>query len=181
MDSEPSTKTVLINEIHSFGKCFLISLAATHLLYQDFAIEHLKGAVLDVEGSRFKLTPLGKLLETEGASKPSVQIFLKSCYRACLCETYESILKYCEKHGHSSLLEKEDWFYFVNFVRNALRHNFTFTFWPSQRKKKLPVSWNGKTITKQMEGAPLTFGFLGFEDLKKLYSAMERFARDRLP
>lgn len=180
MDRQTHTKQNVISEIHSFGDCFIMSLAAAHLLYQPTATEHLKGAVITVEGSSFKLTPLAERLENETASRPSIQDFLKSCYRACLCETYESILKYCEDHKQHALLEAQDWYDFVNIVRNALRHNFTFVY-KSWHRKKLPVSWGGKTITAEMENKPLTFGFIGFEDLKKLYSTLETFARDSLP
>ena len=176
MNRQTHTKQDIISEIHSFGNCFVVSLGAAHLLCRSDAPKRLKDAVLSVEGATFNLTPLSESLRGEPSSRPSVQGFLKSSYRTCLCETFEVLNKYCVDTKQEKLFRSQNWYDFVRIVRNALRHNFTFAFRPSD-VKKLPVSWKGKQITTAMEGTLITFSFLGFDDLRELYSALEAFAR----
>ena len=45
------------------------------------------------------------------------------------------------------------------------------------KSKLLPVEWNGKRITLDMDGTPLRIGLMLDEDIYKILNEMERFAQ----
>jgi hypothetical protein len=176
---QKADKSILFSTLRSFGTSFLVSLGATHLLCQDDSQPRLDGATLKIEGVKFNLTALSALLKKEQYKRSMIENFVKSCYRACLCESWDAIKKYCESTGQLETLQQQCWYNFARLVRNALSHDFTFVFFPSDMKK-LPVTWAGRTIVPDMEGSPITFRFLDFEDVLRLHATFQSFVSSKL-
>ena len=77
------------------------------------------------------------------------------------------------------MLRAEPWYHFVRLVRNALSHNFHFEFSDTD-KKRLPLTFRGRTMTPAMDGQPLTLDFLDHALVWELFNDMYAFGRTRL-
>ena len=88
---------------------------------------------------------------------------LDSGARTAVIDMFEIVEEYRESNGlDRSQLEQFDWYRFLCFVRNALTHRYRWLFLNRRMRRFLPVRWNGKEITENMEHSTLTTDTLDF-------------------
>jgi hypothetical protein len=95
---------------------------------------------------------------------------------------FEILHDYCEDYDKvdSALLLLEEmkaapWFHYARIVRNAISHNFHFQYSKHDRKI-LPVTWNGITLSQEMEGQAITYESLWHKRGYELFLEMRTFA-----
>jgi GNAT superfamily N-acetyltransferase len=69
--------------------------------------------------------------------------------------SFEVMKTFSKKHQLDHDLHAESWFHFARVVRNALAHDFVFSF-DKHALAKLPVTWGGVTITAAMDKTEIT-------------------------
>lgn len=94
---------------------------------------------------------------------------------------FELISDYCEDFEKQvpaaallSKLKGADWYWFTRMIRNAISHNFRYDF--SRDKGKLPVTWNGITLTEDLHGKPITYETFWHGSGYELFLEMRAFA-----
>ena len=95
---------------------------------------------------------------------------------------FELLNDYCEDFDKQltpkrivQLMQEQEWYWYAYGVRNAISHNFRFEFSAAYRRR-LPVSWNGMTITSEMESKPLQPSEFSHGQGYRLFRAMRGFA-----
>ena len=109
----------------------------------------------------------------------AVKEFLKMLLRALIKESFELLKTYTSETSQEALLRGEPWYQFARLIRNCLSHSFVFKFRPHDRKI-LPVSWRGRSVSTDMDGAPLTLEFFGYVQTWELFADLCEFAHKRL-
>ena len=106
--------------------------------------------------------------------------FLKVSIRSAVRESYEVLKSYCKNTDqYRDAMKAQAWFDFYRLLRDALSHDAIWRFDPRD-KRKLPITWNGFTITSDLDGTPLTFEELDLEVIFSLLRDAERFLAEDL-
>lgn len=107
--------------------------------------------------------------------------FFSMLLRNLLKESFESIKNYCEGSNQFSLFQQQDWYQFARMTRNCLSHDFSVDYKKDKRiLKLLPINWNGRSFTLDMDGKPLNTSFIGINFALKLYEEMKAFVENLL-
>jgi len=84
--------------------------------------------------------------------------FVLNQLHALIRAPFELLHDYCEDYDQAAMtslmlpqMKGMRWYTFTRFVRNAISHNFCYEFGKGDRKL-LPVSWNGITLSEEMNG-----------------------------
>ncbi len=100
----------------------------------------------------------------------------KMLLRNLTLDGYESVYNYCDETGQLAQLQSQDWYQFYRLIRHCLTHTQKWKF-PDRVKKKLPVTWQGRTINASDEGTEPTFEFFDWYAGLELFNEMRDFAR----
>jgi hypothetical protein len=103
------------------------------------------------------------LLETEPSRSVVTSDFILNQLHALIRAPFELLSDYCEdreKHVPADQvlkrLKEAAWYSFARIIRNAISHNFHFYFSEAD-KRKMPITWHGIKLTKELNGRPLTY------------------------
>ena len=112
----------------------------------------------------------GALLETK---RNANRALTRNLFR----ESFRLLLSYCHKASQQDVLKSQGWYEFARVTANAISHNFRWEFRPYDLSC-LPVSYNGITLTKELDGQPVS---MRLEILINLVDEMIRFSETQLP
>ena len=109
--------------------------------------------------------------------------FMLNQLHALIRVPFEILRDYCKDFDNSDptqhlvqKMKETRWYEYAKMVRNAISHNFHFQFCEHD-KKILPVTWNGITLSQEMEGQPITYESLWHKRGYELFLAMRTFAK----
>lgn len=103
------------------------------------------------------------------------KIFLRTVTR----DSFEIIREYCRKTNQIQIFERQPWYIFAKIIRNAMAHDFRFGFTKNDRKQ-LPITWNGMTITEEMEGSYLFVEVFTWGDAWNILQNYWQFVKNEL-
>tara|TARA_R110002124_G_scaffold209159_3_gene375523 strand:+ start:363 stop:722 length:360 start_codon:yes stop_codon:yes gene_type:complete len=109
----------------------------------------------------------------------AVKEFALAQFRALIKESFELLLSYTEETQQVDQLKTAANYHFWRLVRNSLSHDAHWRFRPHDLAR-MPISWNGVTLTTSMQNQPFNIDVLGFDGFLGLHMDMADFARNRL-
>lgn len=199
-------KQELLSQLDNAQNNFMLGIAALGLLMQDenhpvlenliciltnssvsfvssiSEVQHqFKDAEFPVSVSPFPLAEAAKYLKNaDETQRQNIQKeFFKMLLRVHLRESFEVIKDYCEASNQANLFKQQDWYDYLRIVRNCFSHNFLIQY-NNKDKQSLPICWNGRSLTIQMDGQPLTASILGVDGMFELHKEMRSFVINSL-
>ncbi|NTH16659.1 hypothetical protein G6L99_31595 [Agrobacterium rhizogenes] len=181
------TKADVIDCFDRRDRSYRLALLCTHWLrggiqYKPSAAEEAHALQMEVRGEWISFSDLGSEIEQAELRANLVTEFALTHLYALICPPFEFLSKFCKNYGeanpHSTLssdLKAAQWYQFARLVRNALSHNFRFEFDRGTRMK-LPITWNGITISEAMDGQPISYMTLWHKTGYELFLEMKIFA-----
>jgi hypothetical protein len=160
-----------VNLCFVLSSIVVLSLPETHA----FLDERFKAKGKDLELCNY----VGKILKDDEARDIHIKQFLIMGLRTFHKELFEMVRKYCENTKQMNLLKEEEWYDFARLIRNCLSHDNVFDF-RDNTKKMLPISWNDKTISLDMDGKVLMVSDYYISDNFKMYDEMMNFVKNKL-
>jgi hypothetical protein len=107
--------------------------------------------------------------------KHAILEFSKVLIRNVTIDSFEALYNYCKANRIESQLHSQPWYRFSRLVRNCLTHTQKIHF-ANYQLNWLPVTWNGNTIDRSLEGKELPFTIYGYWQTCELLSEMQAFA-----
>jgi hypothetical protein len=170
-------KPELIAALENAKNNFVLGQAAVCLFTLDPARKCLIGQEARFGEFTVSFEQVHNLLAIPADAEIANKEYLKMHFRALIKEGFELLKNYCAETDQQQLFRDEPWFHFARLIRNALSHNFRFSF---NRRDDLPVSWEGRTIDRVMDGQDLQIAFLGWDGMYKLFAEFQIFAANKL-
>ncbi len=129
---------------------------------------------------------LAEMLEQQSSRDMLSSEFVLNQLYALIRAPFEIICDYCEDYDKmvgdkclSKQIKASPWYHFARIIRNAISHNFRFQY-GRHDEVFLPVTWNGITLSQDMDGQPLTYVSLWHKTGYELFLEMRAFA-EKLP
>jgi hypothetical protein len=173
------TKDNVINMLNQSRYTFFFSLASILCILKDNCPSSIeKEITIDILGKEqvIKFPEFYDIYQEKKNRDILHESYLKAIFRTFIRESYELVVKYPDITPE---LKKSQIMEFTRITRNCLAHNFIFVF-NNYDKEILPVTWNGKTIKKQMEGKKIDTDFLDFADGLELINDLHEFFRSKV-
>jgi hypothetical protein len=152
-----------------------------HRTFKPTSVDEARGMFMEVDDQWIDFMDIAAELERDPSALSGELVMnqLHTTIRA----SFEVLRNYCEDYdaliGTASqrpMLENANWYVYAVAVRNAVSHNFRFRF-RGDFRKRLPTTWNGMTITADMDGKPLEPGTFWHRQGYALFLAMHAFAK----
>jgi|ERR1700722_4101371 len=185
------TKADVLEAFQQQDISYRLAILSSHWLrggaqYQPTARDEANSLSMIISGKEIRFADVGKMLGEHSTMIQTTSIFVLNQLHTTVRAPFELLRDYCEDYDGETQtellvprLQKASWFEFARLVRNAISHNFHFEFVASDRKK-LPVTWNGITISGNLEGMPITYEIFAHRPGYELFLEMKAFA-DELP
>ena len=127
-----------------------------------------------------KLFPnVNKLIGNDRSLRIATEELYSSAHRSAIKDLFPMVKKYCHDSGQLDILKEQNWFEFWWVLRNCWSHDMTFNFNPAEMKR-LPIRWLNISITKELNGRPLTHGQCSYEHLRLLIETARAFIHENL-
>ncbi|PDT32218.1 hypothetical protein CO671_29770 [Rhizobium sp. M10] len=181
------TKADVIECFEKRDRSYRLALMCTHWLrdssqYAPCAIEEAKSLQMEARGLWISYSDLAQALEQQDLREALLAEFALTHLYALICPPFEFLNDFCEDYDKESPkisllrdLKAAGWYQFARIVRNTLSHNFRFDF-DAGTKARLPISWNGMTISEAMNGQEITYLTLWHKTGYDLFLEMRAFA-----
>jgi hypothetical protein len=132
-----------------------------------------------VRGRCLSFADLADRLEQPSLCNAISTDFMLNQLHALIRVPFEILCDYCRDFDKSEPRRQRyqkmkliSWYEYARM--NAISHNFHFQF---SARDKLPVTWNGITLSKEMDGQPITYESLWQKRGYELFLAMRTFAK----
>jgi len=149
--------------------------------YKPSAPEEARGIWMGVCDRYLSFADLADKLESTSRYALSSDFMLNQLH-ALIRAPFEILRDYCEDYDKSDptrhlfqKMKEAPWYEYARLVRNAISHNFRFQY-SNHDKKMLPVTWNGITLSHEMEGQAITYESLWHKRGYELFLEMRIFA-----
>lgn len=181
------TKADVIDCFDRRERSYRLALLCTHWLqggiqYTPSAAEEARALQMEVGGEWISFSDLGNEIEQAEPRVNLVTEFALTHLYALICPPFEFLNKFCKNYNEgnadstiASDLKAAQWYQFARLVRNALSHNFRFEF-DRGTKSRLPITWNGTTISEAMDGQAISYETLWHKTGYELFLEMRIFA-----
>jgi len=144
---------------------------------------------MKVHGRWRSFADLAALLEQQWSRDAMSADLILNQLHTLIRVPFEILQDYCKDYDKANSarqlwqeMQGTPWFHFARIVRNAISHNFHFHF---QSKDKLPITWNGITLSQDMEGQRITYEMfydnIGYELFLEMRSFAEALPGEALP
>ena len=173
------TKDDLLVQLRAAKNSFVLGLAGMYLLKQEQTHTLLERGIGKLAGYTIPFKQVAQSMRDPQKREADFKNFSKFIMRAIFKDSYEVLKEYCYVTGQNSKRIAQPWHQFSRMIRNCLAHDYTFKF-SGHDKKKLPVTWDDMTITADMDGAILTFDFMGPGKMLDLCQDIYSFAESSL-
>ena len=164
-------KTDVLESFDRQDRSYRLALLCTYWIrdtagYKPSASEQARGMHMEFRHKVVPFADLAEMLEQQPSRDTLSSDFLLNQLYALIRAPFEIVGDYCEDYDKvmggkrlSKQMKASPWFQFARIIRNAISHNFHFQY-GTYDKSLLPVTWNGITLSQDMEGKPLTSGSL---------------------
>ncbi|MCD4784913.1 MAG: hypothetical protein K8T10_13945 [Candidatus Eremiobacteraeota bacterium] len=149
-------------ESESGRPCFHIRNLSPDLKEHENWLDNLKKSNIEC---LIRFHEVSTLLRNDNDRKLQLLEFAKMGVRALIKESFEVILTYCEQTGQKNSFTNQTWYHFYRLLRNAVSHDFKFSFKPNS--DYLPAEFKDHRITSNMNNSDVTFSYNVFVDLFK--------------
>ncbi|MBV9265389.1 MAG: hypothetical protein JO061_04390 [Acidobacteriaceae bacterium] len=164
-----------IQQVKNAQTNFYLGLAALALLQNHEHYGTLDHVSASIDGKYgFKFSEAVKLLDHPEAGQYARQEFLVMLFRMMLKEPFEVVKAYAEDNGVMNELQRQPWFHVARLLRNAVSHDFMFTFRPFDLTL-LPLEWNGIRIDAGMSDKHVAVTDVPIASVKELVSKLRAF------
>jgi hypothetical protein len=182
-------KTDVLESFDRQDRSYRLALLCTYWIldtagYKPSASEQARGIHMVFHHKVVPFADLAEMLEQQSSRETLSSNFLLNQLYALIRAPFEIVCDYCEDYDKvvgdlrlSNQMKASTWFHFARIVRNAISHNFHFQY-GKYDKSLLPVTWNGITLSQDMEGKPLTSGSLWHKTGYELFLEMRNFAEE---
>lgn len=182
------TKSEILAEFDRQDRSYRLAIISTHWLqggtqYKPSAAEEAKGLRMRVADSWISFSDVSDILETDTLRLAITSDFILNQLHALIRGPFELLSDYCEdidkKEPPRQLLrslKETAWYPFARIIRNAISHNFHFGFSEGD-KRQMPITWNGITLTEDLNGQALTYKFFWHKPGYELFLEMRAFAK----
>jgi hypothetical protein len=179
-------KAEVIEAFEREDTSYRLAILCTHWLrdtahFKPSAIGEAQGLKMQAGGKWISFADLAERLEQQSPRDVIVSDFILTQLHALIRAPFEILSDYCEDYDKEvtngqllSELKRADWYWFARMIRNAVSHNFHFDF--KHDKDKLPVTWNGVTLTEDLQGTPITYKSFWHKPGYELFLEMKAFA-----
>jgi hypothetical protein len=181
------TKEEVLAALDREENCYRLAILSTHWLrdtahYQPSAADEARGFRMQAGEQWIAFADLADQLGDPLAREVLSSDLLLTHLHALIRGPFELLSDYCEDYDKvlfsgrlREQMQATGWYAFTRMIRNAVSHNFHFDF--SERdRRRLPLSWNGVTLTEDMHGRPITYEALWHKPGYELFREMRAFA-----
>jgi hypothetical protein len=184
-------KTDVLESFDRQDRSYRLALLCTYWIrdtagYKPSASEQARGMHMVFRDKVVSFADLAEMLEQQSSRDTLSSNFLLNQLYALIHAPLEIVRDYCEDYDKvvgdqrlSNQMKASPWFHFARIIRNAISHNFHFQY-GKYDKSLLPVTWNGITLSQDMEGQPLTSASLWHKTGYELFLEM-RTSAEELP
>lgn len=152
------TKDDLLNYLNNIRVPFLLCYPSKNFLNSDMGLKYLKQFSMIFDGENIQYLTLATTLQNVSKRKESLDGFEGVFLKTVTTDALEALKAYCKRTNQLNLLKSQPWFQFFRLVRNCFSHDYFWQFRPDDIKL-LPITYRGKTITKEMENTVIRFEF----------------------
>jgi hypothetical protein len=185
-------KTEILKCFDKQERSYRLALLCTYWIrdtapYKPSVSETARGFRMNVRGQWLSFADLADVLEQQSSRDALSSDFVLNQLHALIRAPLGILEDYCktyDKVDPTRCLWQEmratPWFQFTRIVRNAISHNFHFHYGSSD---KLPITWNGITLSREMEGQPIAYelwhkkGYELFLEMKAFAEALPEVRR----
>jgi len=136
---------------------FCLCYPAKALLKENITSDRVKNTNLILDTQEIHYDSIVKtILEKDNLDELLVNVesgFIKNL----ITDSIASLSSYCMRTNQEDKAKQQPWYDFFRMVRNAFSHDNVWNF-NTYYKSVLPLTYNGITISEDMEGKPLNFG-----------------------
>lgn len=180
------TKQELLEMFRRQDIAYRLSILSSHWLhggaqYKPSAIEDAHGLQMHVVDQWVSFSDIAAVLDNDVARFSAVSNFMSAQLHALIRAPFELLQDYCEDHDKGTAsrslttrMRETDWYFFARIVRNAISHNFLFSFRASDRRR-FPLTWRDIKIDESLEGKGVA-NVLGHKPALRLFLDMLAFA-----
>ena len=169
----------LVNQLVHTRHNYILGLAGYALLNNERTYSFLSSQSAVFGPYSVSFDQVTRLFRDQRDQQLAMREFLKMLMRTLIKESFEHIKDYCTRTEQFGSLKSQSWYEFARIIRNFLSHNCRFQF-NKYDLERLPVNWNGKVITGEMNGQIADFSFFGQVETWELFAEMEDFVRSQL-
>jgi hypothetical protein len=185
-------KGEILNVFEREDRSYRLALLCTHWIrdverYAPNAATLARNLHIQVDGKWISDADLAEMLEHPMKREMLSSDFMLTYLHTLIRAPFELLSDYCEDYDRAvsggallSQMKSAPWYGVAYIVRNAVSHNFHIE--AGRLRDKLPIRWRTITITKEMEGQPMTAAFFFFwhKPGYELFLEMQTFA-DAMP
>ena len=180
------TKQEVLAAFEREDTSYRLAILSTHWLrntapFKPSAAHEAKGLSMRVGGQWVSFSDIAERLEQQGR-EAVVSDFILTQLHALIRAPLELLDDYCEDYDKEvpgaelvTRLRTLPWYWFAKVIRNAVSHNFRYVFGKRDRQR-LPLSWNGITLTEDLDGKPITYETFWHKTGYELFLQMRTFA-----
>ena len=171
-------KQELLSQLENAKNNYILTLASCSLFSNEKAYPILEESVCEFGRFNINFKQVADMMKKEGDRNTACNEFVKGGMRNFIKETFELINGYCKETNQDFSQWKNH--LFAKTLRNTLSHNFKIKIKDPKELCKLPLSWNGRTITPEMNNSFLDLSFFGYAEAWELYTEMKSFVETEL-
>lgn len=176
-------KTEVLEWFDTQDRTYRLALLCTYWIrdtahYRPNASEEARSLKMVVCGRHLSFADLADMLEQQPSRDALSSDFLLNQLHALIRAPFEILSDYCEDYDKldpTRLLLKEmkgtPWYEVARTIRNTISHNFLVSY-----KKATPLTWNGITISQEMDGKVIAYESLWHKPGYELFLEMRKFA-----
>ena len=176
-------KTEVLEWFDRQDRTYRLALLCTNWIrdirgYKPSSSEEARGFSMKVRGRWLSFADLADMLEQQSSRDALSSDFILNQLHALIRAPFEILHNYCEDYDKTDptrpLLEKmkaASWYEVARIIRNTISHNFHV-----QYKKTEPITWNGITLSREMDGKAITYESLWHKSGYELFLEMRTFA-----
>lgn len=173
------TKQDILSQLENAKNNYILGLAAISLFSNRDVLKILESNNVKFGNYKVDFNQVSILLANANDSRIAIKEFLNSLTRNIIKDSFELIKNYCEESNQLPLFKAKEWYQFSRLIRNCFSHNFKFMF-NNYDQGLLPVDWNGKVITQEMNVQELKLEFFGYVETWELFSTFQSFVLTEL-
>lgn len=180
------TKAEILQALEREDRSYRLGLLCTHWIrdidcYAPSAASLARGMRMVVDGQRISDADLAEILDDPARREALSSDFVLTLLHALIRVPFELISDYCEDHDQArkegallKCMKSQPWYKVARVLRNTVSHNFHVD--AGAYRNELPLYWRTITITREMDGKPVTFEALWHRPGYELFLEMKAFA-----
>ena len=137
---------------------YLLCYPAKALLKENITTDRIKNTKLQLDNEVIDFATIVKTIEDGNLLEELLVKIEGGFLKNLVTDSLASLKAYCKSTNQTSKLESQPWWTYFRVVKNALGHDNIWNF-DGYYKRLLPVTYNGITITEELEGESMSFAY----------------------